>query len=244
MPRLTSFLRRTNRWTLPAGLLIGLFALTAAPAEAAHHHVMIESYAYSSGNLSIDQGDTVTWTNHDSVQHDVMVTSGPESFRSPLLSKGESWSHTFSTAGSYSYICSLHPEMRATVTAAAAPEPPTSAAPTPTPTATAQVVPTVPASTLSAEPQAAVPSTKGKRTRSPQAGPTETPVPGVDPTAASADTPTASLNPLLLVAGASTAVVVFCLLLMASRPVPRPAEAASVVEEKGPSAHGSSSLTP
>jgi plastocyanin len=241
MPRLTSFLRRTSRWTLPAGLLIGLFALTAAPAEAAHHHVMIESYAYSSGNLSIDQGDTVTWTNHDSVEHDVIVTSGPESFRSPLLSKGESWSHTFSTPGSYSYICSLHPDMRATVTAAAAPAPPTSAAPTPPPTQ--QAVPTAPASSVSAEPQAAVPSTKGKQARSPKATTTEMPAAAVEPPVASADTPTASLNPLLLVAGASTAVVVFCLLLMASRPVPRPAESASVEEEKD-SAHGSSSLTP
>ena len=122
MPSPISSTRQVRRWTLPAALLlaVGFLALMAAPASATDHHVMIEQYAYGPANLNIDQGDTVTWTNHDSVEHDVVVTSGPASFRSPMLSQGESWSHTFTTPGSYSYICSVHPEMRAAVTAAAA----------------------------------------------------------------------------------------------------------------------------
>ena len=206
-----------RRWTPLAGLLmaVGLVALTVAPAEAADHHVTIEQYSYGPGNLSVDQGDTVTWTNHDSVEHDVVVTSGPESFRSPLLGQGESWSHTFATAGSYSYICSLHPDMRAAVTAAAAPEPPTTSAPALT--QTQRAVPSAPATTSE---QPAAPGAKRKRSPTASgAAPSATPAVRSTPAATQPDAASASLNPLLLVAGAAIAVVVFCLLLMASRPI-------------------------
>ena len=211
MPSPTSSPRQVRRWTLPAALLlaVGFLALMAAPASAADHHVMIEQYAYGPANLNVDQGDTVTWTNHDSVEHDVVVTSGPASFRSPMLSQGESWSHTFTTPGSYSYICSIHPEMRASVTAAAAaPAAPTTSA-TPTPNQTTPVA---------TDHTAAAPAER--RT---SASPAATPSPTVAETTAAPATQqvaSADLDPLLLVAGVSIAVVVFCLLLMASRPIP------------------------
>jgi len=212
-------------------LMLGAVLLPAAPAEAASHAVMIHNYAYSPASLSIAQGDTVTWTNMDTAEHDVVVTSGPVSFRSPMLSKGESWSHTFTTAGSYSYTCSVHPDMRGAVSAkAAAPPPapskaqpdpaqPPAAAPTTAPQQ--QTAPAAPPSRATPSPTA--PAAKGKQSAQPAApsNPAATPA----TTAAPAASPTATLSPLLLVAGASVAVVVFCLLLMASRPQPVPAPA-------------------
>ena len=188
--------RRRGAWVLLAVLLgVGVAVLSAGPAEAANHQVKIAKYAYGPSSLSVAQGDTVTWTNLDTVEHDVFVTNGPASFRSPMLAKGESWSHTFSTAGSYSYICSVHPDMRASVTVAAAPAPATSA----------------PAHETHA-PEAAAPSSTPAATTA--ATIAQSPAPAAAPAS-----PTSTLNPLLLVAGASIAVVVFCLLLMASRPV-------------------------
>lgn len=112
-------------------LVLASGALWTAPvAAAAGHHVMIEDYAYSPASITVRAGDTVTWTNHDEAKHDVVTTSGPTSFRSPLLAKGQSWSFTFSTAGSYSYYCSVHPDMRAKATAQPAPTT-TQAAPAP-----------------------------------------------------------------------------------------------------------------
>jgi len=215
MPALTSPARLHLRGSSLLGLLlaIGFVALTIAPAEAARHQVRIEQYAYGPSSLNVTQGDTVTWTNLDSVEHDVVVTSGPESFRSPLLSMGESWSHTFTFPGSYSYICSLHPDMRAAVAAAPVAAPPTSAAPTPTPTP--QAAPSVAPSTHH------TPSPTGKRStksETPAPAPSAA-VPTPPPVTTAAPASTSTLNPLLLVAGASVAVVVFCLLLMASRPV-------------------------
>ena len=74
----------------PRGLLASLLAALAvmvwpaSEASAATHQITIKSYAYGSGSMNITQGDTVTWTNQDSVPHDVVVTSGPVKFRSPI----------------------------------------------------------------------------------------------------------------------------------------------------------------
>ena len=215
---------------LAAFLTLGTVLLPAVPAAAASHAVMIHNYAYSPASLSIAQGDTVTWTNMDTAEHDVVVTSGPASFRSPMLSKGKSWSYTFKTPGSYSYTCSVHPDMRGTVSAqAAAPPPaPSTTQPAPAPQQQQQAPPAasqpsaaaVPAAPASTTPTAPATKAGGKAA----ATPAPAPAPAV---AATPEQPAASLNPLLLVAGASVAVVVFCLLLMASRPQPVPAPAES-----------------
>lgn len=202
---------------LLAAILMALSALmlAAGPAEATSHSVTIKQYAYGPGSLTVKQGDTVTWTNQDTAAHDVVVTSGPVSFRSPMLDQGESWSYTFTTPGAYSYTCSVHPDMRGSVTAVAKAPAPASPAPSHShsqasaPSASQTTSGTGRVSSASAAPK---PSKKPKSTATASAEPEAT------QPAATAQQPTASLNPLLLVAGVSIAVVVFCLLLMASRP--------------------------
>lgn len=217
--------------TMLTGLLlaVGLVALTVAPAVAAHHHVEIEQYAYGPSSLNVTQGDTVTWTNLDEAEHDVVVTNGPQQFRSPMLRQGQSWTHTFTVPGTYTYICSVHPDMRAAVAAAATVVPPT--VPPPTPSAPA----TAPPATAAAAPSATAKPTQHKTPKTPKPSATATPEQAVAtvPTPAVATTDT-TLDPLLLVAGAAIAVVVFCLLLMASRPIqPVPAQM-PVVDESNP----------
>lgn len=78
--------------------------------------VTIENYAYSPASIRVKKGTTVTWTNQDSVKHDVMPDKPSDDFKaSDLLAKGESYSFTFNTVGTYSYYCSPHPYMKATV---------------------------------------------------------------------------------------------------------------------------------
>ena len=78
--------------------------------------VMIEDYAYSPVTIKVKVGDTVTWTNQDSVSHDVIDdNSSADGPKSDLLDKGESYSFKFAKAGTYSYHCSPHPYMKATV---------------------------------------------------------------------------------------------------------------------------------
>lgn len=95
-------------------------------AQAAKKTVEIMGMKYSPATLTVKVGDTVTWVNHDSAPHDVTVTDGPEKFKSPTLKKGESWSYTFKKAGKYSYYCSIHPDMKASVTAEGSSTPPPS----------------------------------------------------------------------------------------------------------------------
>ena len=156
--------------------------------------------------MAISQGDTVTWTNKDSVPHDVVVTSGPVKFRSPMLSEGKSWSYTFSQAGSYSYTCSVHPDMHATLAVKAK-----AVAPAPVATTPAAVAPTT------AHSEASPSATHATPTPTPAAT-TEPAAPGAAYVATTAEQSGPSLDPLLLLLGLSTAIVVFCLLLMASRP--------------------------
>ncbi|MFL6022765.1 MAG: cupredoxin family copper-binding protein [Marmoricola sp.] len=93
----------------------------AAPARtvaatAATKSVMIENYAFSPAALTVEVGDTVTWTNMDEAPHTVTVSSGPVKFASPTLQKGQTFTYTFTKAGTYSYYCAVHPDMKATVT--------------------------------------------------------------------------------------------------------------------------------
>jgi amicyanin len=107
-------------------------------AAAKTSQVMIMNMAFSPATLDVSVGDTVTWTNMDEAPHNVIVTSGPVKFSSPTLQKGQKYSFTFTKAGTYDYYCSIHPNMKASVTAAGSSEP----SPTPTPTTTPTTTPT------------------------------------------------------------------------------------------------------
>lgn len=78
--------------------------------------VTIKDFAFAPGTITVKKGTKVTWTNQDSVQHNVMSdktdVSGPSS---ELLSKGDSYSYTFDEVGTFTYHCTPHPYMKATV---------------------------------------------------------------------------------------------------------------------------------
>ena len=110
-----------------AGLLAGGAVLMSIPwnATAASESVDMRDYAFSMPAMQVAVGDTVTWTNQDKALHDATTTSAPVKFASPYLKTGESWSYTFTAPGVYSYVCSLHPKMVASITAIGAAPPPT-----------------------------------------------------------------------------------------------------------------------
>lgn len=78
--------------------------------------VTIENFAYNPQSIKVKVGTKVTWTNKDSDRHDITPNTETDEFKaSELLAKDESYSVTFSTPGTYSYYCSPHPYMKATV---------------------------------------------------------------------------------------------------------------------------------
>jgi plastocyanin len=84
-----------------------------ASAPVAGDQVSIDNFAFAPATLTVKAGGTVTWTNHDEEPHTVAASDG--SFHSPGMGTGATYSRTFSTAGTFDYICSIHPMMRGTV---------------------------------------------------------------------------------------------------------------------------------
>ena len=72
------------------------------------HEVIIENFAFDSSDLTIKAGDTVTWTNNDGAPHTVKI----DTFESDNLSRDDTFSFTFSDAGTYAYICGIHSYMQ------------------------------------------------------------------------------------------------------------------------------------
>ncbi|HEY2102434.1 MAG TPA: cupredoxin domain-containing protein [Chthoniobacterales bacterium] len=78
--------------------------------KASKPEVIVDNYTFSPQVLSVPKGGTVTWINHDNVPH-VIASADNQFQKSPALKTGQSFTHTFATAGVYSYFCSIHPRM-------------------------------------------------------------------------------------------------------------------------------------
>jgi len=78
-------------------------------------NVDIKDFSFQPSTVNIKAGDTVVWTQRDSVVHTATSVSGPESFDSGPLAQDQSFSYTFTKPGAYSYKCTPHPNMRGTV---------------------------------------------------------------------------------------------------------------------------------
>ena len=84
-----------------------------AAAPAGPNAVNIDNFAFAPASLTVTAGTTVTWTNHDEDPHNIVAEDGQ--FRSPTMSSGGTFSYKFSTPGTFSYVCGIHPFMHGTV---------------------------------------------------------------------------------------------------------------------------------
>jgi plastocyanin len=95
-------------------------------ARAAKPHVVaraavadtIADFAFSPPTITVTAGKSVTWHNDGPSQHS--ATADDHSFDTGVLSKGAEGSHTFDQAGTFSYFCTVHPNMKGTVRVLAA----------------------------------------------------------------------------------------------------------------------------
>ena len=89
-------------------LVAVVFATAAAPASAATKSVLIGATFFDPQTLTINAGDTVTWTS-GAGRH--TVSSNTDAFDSGALAEGQSFSHTFGAAGTYAYRDRLNPQI-------------------------------------------------------------------------------------------------------------------------------------
>jgi plastocyanin len=73
----------------------------------------IEDLAFNPNAVTIKAGTTVKWGNKDNVTHNVISDDG--SWSSNSLAKGDTFSFTFTQAGTFAYHCGVHPSMKATI---------------------------------------------------------------------------------------------------------------------------------
>jgi plastocyanin len=91
----------------------------AGPAKDAVE-VSMEGIAFEPSEVTVKTGGTVTWTNNESVGHDVTKEDGPgpdfSSGDPGAMAEGDTFEQTFDMAGEIAYVCTVHPNMTGTVT--------------------------------------------------------------------------------------------------------------------------------
>jgi plastocyanin len=99
-----------RKFLLPAVAAAALVAAGCAGSGESSEPVatteveMVKSYRFDPKVIAIEAGDTVTWTNDDNFTHTIQL-DGQEDHE---VDRGESFSTTFDTAGTYHHVCTLH----------------------------------------------------------------------------------------------------------------------------------------
>jgi plastocyanin len=95
----------------PAGSAASLPAASTAPGTSAS--VTIKDFAFGPASLTVSAGSTVTWDNADAVTHSVKWDAGTPG--SDPLAHDATYARTFTTPGTYSYVCGIHSRMKGTI---------------------------------------------------------------------------------------------------------------------------------
>jgi plastocyanin len=96
-----------------AALLVALFAVRAVAADEQTIQVSAKNFMFTPATITVKAGATVTWVNLDEEPHTVFSDAGL--FRSSALDTKERFSFKFEKAGTYHYLCTIHPRMLGTV---------------------------------------------------------------------------------------------------------------------------------
>jgi plastocyanin len=103
------------RTLLAAGILAASLcaASSGAPATEETIQVSAKGFMFTPASITVRAGTTVTWVNLDDEPHTVLSDAGL--FRSSALDTQERFSFKFEKAGTYHYLCTIHPRMLGTV---------------------------------------------------------------------------------------------------------------------------------
>ena len=102
------------------GLLVacamGAAAVPVAAAPAAGKTVTLRNIAFAPKNLSVTRNTTVTFAWRDGDTAHNVVSKGTRRFKSIGIRETGSQSRKFTKAGTYRYVCTLHPGMAGRIT--------------------------------------------------------------------------------------------------------------------------------
>jgi plastocyanin len=84
-----------------------------APSGPGANEVWMQNTAFNPTSITVSVNSTVKWTNKDGMTHN--VTSSTGAFSSGSIPAGGTYSHQFTTTGSFPYSCTIHAGMNGTV---------------------------------------------------------------------------------------------------------------------------------
>ena len=105
----------SNSGSTSSGSSSGSASTGAASSGGGGVAIKMQNIAFDPKAVTVKVGQKVTWTNDDSVDHNVTSQSG-ETIKSDNFGKGGTFSFTPTKAGTINYVCTIHPGMTATLT--------------------------------------------------------------------------------------------------------------------------------
>ena len=99
-----------------SGMAMPTTSQSTSDQPVATNSVSIKNFTFDPAVITVKVGTTVTWTNSDQDPHTVTSDGKSGPLNSKPLNQGETFQYTFTQAGTFSYLCTIHPFMTATVT--------------------------------------------------------------------------------------------------------------------------------
>ena len=95
-------------------LLLGPLALCADAADAAHT-IAQAGRTFRPGEVTINKGESLTFTNGDQFIHQIYVASPNFRFDTDERAPGQNITQTFTESGTFEVRCHIHPKMKLVV---------------------------------------------------------------------------------------------------------------------------------
>lgn len=105
---------KSSSSSTPAAAPSATTPAAAAGAAGGIVAVSMKNIQFAPKSVTAKVGQTVKWTNDDSVDHNVTAKSG-ETFTSSTFGQGATYSHKLTKAGTIQYVCTIHPGMAGTI---------------------------------------------------------------------------------------------------------------------------------
>lgn len=92
-------------------IMAALMVSFTGVATAGTAQVLIKDFKFQPESITIQKGDTITWTHPGTASHTVKFADS----ESQVLKNGGTYSKTFNQAGTFDYSCGIHPYMKGKV---------------------------------------------------------------------------------------------------------------------------------
>jgi plastocyanin len=81
----------------------------SAPVQGGSVQIAYRNITIQPDTVKVKVGSTVTWTNYDSIEHNVTSEGGPQKFASGNIGEGTHFAIKATTPGVIHYECTIHP---------------------------------------------------------------------------------------------------------------------------------------